>query len=65
MTGRRLLHFAVLEKLGEGGMGAEGKMQTRIVGTTVPALEGLKVWLIQEGTSVEASPSPRGAVVLP
>jgi transposase len=31
----------------------EGKLQTRIVGTTVPALEALKVWLIQEGcTSV-------------
>jgi hypothetical protein len=25
----------------------EGKMQTRIVGTTVPALEALKVWLIR------------------
>jgi transposase len=31
----------------------EGKIQTRINGTTVPALESLKVWLIQEGcTSV-------------
>src|SRR5215472_11785008 len=31
----------------------EGKMQTRIDGTTVPALEALKAWLIQQGcTSV-------------
>jgi transposase len=31
----------------------EGKLQTRIDGTTVPALEALKVWLLQEGcTSV-------------
>jgi len=48
-VGKRELAIALIT----GPADEDGKMQTRISGTTVPALEGLKVWLIQEGcTSV-------------
>ena len=48
-VGKQVLATALIT----GPTDEEGKMQTRVDGTTVPALEALKVWLIQEGcTSV-------------